>query len=141
MSMKNKQVSVEDFVTIQNLMGKYQWLVDGGDSEGWASLFTEDGLFANGVLEPRKGRAELKKVPAMVLETYGDKMRHLMGSFYVEYGDTTDEAYARYYNLVTTWMKDEGAKIFCMALSTVHLLRIKGEWKIKSNNVNQFSNF
>lgn len=141
MSAKNKQVSVQDFVTIQNLMGKYQWMVDDGNAEGWASLFTEDGLFTNGVLPPHKGHAELKKIPAGVLETFGDKMRHLMGTFYVEYGDSTDEAYARYYNLVTTWIKDEGAKMFCMALSTTHLVRINDEWKIKSNTIKQFSNF
>ena len=62
-------------------------------------------------------------------------MRHLSGSFYVEYGDTKDEAYARYYNLATTWLKDEGPKFLAYALSKTHLVRIDGEWKIKSNTV------
>ena len=29
-----KNVSIADFITLQNLVGRYQWLVDEGDSDG-----------------------------------------------------------------------------------------------------------
>ena len=133
--MSSKKISLEDDISIRNLMGKYQWLVDGGDEEGWASLFTEDGGFIGGLPEPHRGHKELKKIPALVRDMYQDKMRHLTGSFWTEYGASKDEAYARYYALVTTWLKDEGPQFFQMSLCTVHLVRINGEWKIKANNV------
>jgi hypothetical protein len=135
MAANSKKISVEDHIAISNLMGKYQWLVDGGDSDGWADLFTPDGALIGANPEPSRGREELKMVPKFVVDNFGDKMRHMTGSFYIEYGATTDEAYARFYNLVTTWVKSEGPKLFTMALSTAHVVRINGEWKIKSNNV------
>jgi hypothetical protein len=130
----SKNVSLEDFVAIQNLIGRYQWLVDSGDSEGWAGLWTEDGAFTGGATQPFIGREELKKVPAWVKTGWNGALRHLSGSFCVEYGAGKDEAVARYYNLVTTW---NGAqpKLSTMALSEMRLLRRNGEWMIAANHV------
>jgi hypothetical protein len=133
--MTSKQISVEDYILIKNLLGTYQWRVDDGDSEGWASLFTEDGAFIGGLPDPYHGREQLKKIPEMVRSTFQDKMRHLSGNYSIEYGKTKDEAHARYYSLVTTWLKDQGPQFFQLSLCNVHLVRISGEWKIKSNNV------
>jgi hypothetical protein len=129
-----KNVSVEDFVTLQNLVGKYQWLVDGGDSEGWASLWTEDGVFSGGATEPFAGHDALKQVPAWVKQGWGGALRHHAGSLYAEYGSTADEAIVRYYNLVTTW-NEAAPKLFTFAISEMRLVRISGQWKIKSNAV------
>ena len=131
----NKHLSLEDDLAIRNLMGKYQWCVDGGDSEGWADCFTEDGAFIGGLPDPYHGREELKKIPELVRNMYQDRMRHLMGSFWAEYGDGQDEAYARFYSLVTTWLDNEDPKLFQCAICTVHLVRVEGDWKVKSNNV------
>jgi len=134
--MAIKTVSVEDFISIFNLMGTYQHLVDDGDSEGWASLFTPDGGFIGGLPDPYVGTEELKKIPELVRNTFKDKMRHLSGNYSITYGESKDEAYARYYSLVTTWIKDQGGpQFFQLSLCTVHLVRISGEWKIKSNTV------
>jgi hypothetical protein len=140
MSSKVGPITVEDYVAIKNMLGKYQWLVDDGKEE-WVDLWTEDGLFQNGVLPPSKGTEQLKQIPAGVKQMYGDRMRHHLGSTYIEYGNTKDEAIARGYNMVTTWKPEEGAKFFCMALSTVHLVRQKGEWKVKFNDTKQLNNF
>jgi hypothetical protein len=129
-----KDVSVEDFVALQNLVGRYQWLVDGGDSEGWASLWTEDGVFSGGATEPFAGHAALKKVPAWVKEGWGGGLRHQTGSLYAEYGSTTDEAIVHYYNLVTTW-NESPPKLFTFAVSEMRLVRLSGRWKIKSNTI------
>jgi hypothetical protein len=127
------KISVEDWVEISNLIGKYQWLVDEGD-ESWADLFTEDGAFT-GARDGYHGRDALQRAAALTLASFEGKMRHSPGAVWIEYGETTDEAFARYYSLVTTWFEDPGPEFFNMALCRVHLLRIDGTWKIKSNTM------
>ena len=39
----------QDFVEIQQLYARYNWTLDAGDSEGYASTFTPDGVFNNNV--------------------------------------------------------------------------------------------
>jgi len=40
-------LTAQDFVEIQQLYAKYNWTLDAGDSEGYASTFTPDGVFNN----------------------------------------------------------------------------------------------
>ena len=42
-------LTAQDFVDIQQLYAKYNWALDSGDSEGYASTFTADGAFNNNV--------------------------------------------------------------------------------------------
>jgi hypothetical protein len=42
-------LTAQDFVDIQQLYAKYNWALDSGDSEGYASTFTPDGVFNNNV--------------------------------------------------------------------------------------------
>jgi hypothetical protein len=131
----SKTVSLEDWVAIRNLLGKYQWLVDEGDSEGWANLFTPDGAFIGGLPDPHHGHEELKKIPKLVKDAFGNKLRHLSGNHYIEYGNSKDQAWAKFYSFVTTWIPEQGPQFFQFSLCNVELLRINGEWKIKANNV------
>src|SRR5712664_2812194 len=39
----------QDFVEIQQLYAKYNWTLDAGDAEGYASTFTPDGVFNTNV--------------------------------------------------------------------------------------------
>src|SRR6478752_2899670 len=39
----------DDLVEIQQLYAKYNWTLDSGDAEGYASTFTPDGVFNNNV--------------------------------------------------------------------------------------------
>ncbi|MBL0170048.1 MAG: nuclear transport factor 2 family protein [Gemmatimonadaceae bacterium] len=40
-----KGLKADDLVEIQQLYAKYNWTIDAGDSEGYASTFTPDGVF------------------------------------------------------------------------------------------------
>ena len=40
-------LTAQDLVDIQQLYAKYNWTLDAGDSEGYASTFTPDGVFNN----------------------------------------------------------------------------------------------
>jgi hypothetical protein len=42
-------LTAQDLVEIQQLYAKYNWTLDAGDSEGYASTFTPDGVFNNNV--------------------------------------------------------------------------------------------
>ena len=45
----SKTLTAQDFVDIQQLYAKYNWSLDAGDAEGYASTFTPDGVFNNNV--------------------------------------------------------------------------------------------
>jgi hypothetical protein len=42
-------LTAQDLVDIQQLYAKYNWALDSGDSEGYASTFTPDGVFNTNV--------------------------------------------------------------------------------------------
>ena len=44
-----KTLTAQDLVDIQQLYAKYNWTLDAGDSEGYASTFTPDGVFNTNV--------------------------------------------------------------------------------------------
>jgi len=44
-----KALTAQDLVDIQQLYAKYNWTLDAGDAEGYASTFTPDGVFNNNV--------------------------------------------------------------------------------------------
>ena len=44
-----KTLTAQDLIDIQQLYAKYNWTLDAGDSEGYASTFTSDGVFNNNV--------------------------------------------------------------------------------------------
>ena len=131
--MGSLDISTDDFVAISNLMGHYQFLVDAGDEEGWASLFTEDGAFFGlPGMDPVEGREALKQIPKLAAQM-GGKGRHLTGSFSVRYGDSRDEAFAQYYVLFLNW--EDESKLTLFADVRTHLVRVGDGWKIKSNTM------
>ena len=131
--MASPKISVEDWVDISNLFGKYQWLVDAGDAEGWSDLFTEDGFF-EGLGPGFHGREELKQIPRLGL-VFGGGGRHMPSSIWMEYGASPDEVFLHCYNQFSVWSPDEPTQFLQLALSKIHLLRIAGEWKLKSNTI------
>ena len=46
---EGKALTAQDFVEIQQLYARYNWTIDTGDAEGYASTFTPDGVFMNNV--------------------------------------------------------------------------------------------
>jgi hypothetical protein len=127
------KISVEDWVAIANLIGRYYWLVDENQADAWADLFVEDGAFV-GLGREFRGREGLKQVPALYAPM-GGRLRHSPAAIWIEYGATTDEALARYHTVVTTWMAEPGPELMEMALCDLSLVRAGGGWKIRANNV------
>lgn len=44
---RDASLSTQDYIDIQQLYARYNHLIDGGDAEGYAALFTPDGSFNN----------------------------------------------------------------------------------------------
>ena len=122
-------VSTDDYVSISDFLGRYCWRVDQGDEEGWVALWTEDAVFAGVTPEPVVGREALKGIVRMSFTGSGGTIRHQVGSLNCDYdGDSREVVIARYYNLVTNWMK--GGAFTCSAASTMRLLRNGDSWLI-----------
>jgi hypothetical protein len=121
-------IAAADFLAVQNILGAYQWHVDEGNGEEWAALFLDDGVFDSAYAGLVRGHAQLKAIPPA---TAAAAMIHLSGSMHMHYGASTDEVWAKYYSLVTTWKPGEGGRFFCLALYTTQLVRADGGWKIK----------
>ena len=126
-------ISTEDYVAINDLLGRYCWLVDAGDEEGWAALWEDQGVFTGIAAEPIVGREALKVVPRDVRKIAGDKMRHLIGNLHCDYADDSEAVViARFYNFVSTWM--QGGAFACLANCTATLARTGAGWLIRRND-------
>jgi hypothetical protein len=60
-----------------------------------------------------------------------------MCSFSAEYGDTKDVALVRYYVLATISVAGQAPTVAAQIIVNTHLIRIAGQWKIKSNRMTQ----
>lgn len=61
-------MNVEDMLAIQQVIARYSYTFDVGDANGWANLFTEDGVWEDYNAKPSyavKGHAELREFAAM----------------------------------------------------------------------------
>jgi hypothetical protein len=133
--MKHKLPN-EDFLAIQQLVGRYQWMVDEGQGEEWADLYTSDGSFSRDGVDPVQGHEALTQIPKWVKANWKGLLRHLSGSLVIEGGPNENEAIARYYNFVTSWT-DGVPKMFSFALSELLLVRNDVDWKIKNHHVRE----
>jgi len=66
-----KTLKADDIVEIQQLYARYNWTIDAGDAEGWASTFTPDGVFGTSV-----GHDALVKFAETLHAGIGAHLRH-----------------------------------------------------------------
>jgi 3-phenylpropionate/cinnamic acid dioxygenase small subunit len=125
-----KKVTVEDRLEAFDVLARYCFFCDEGDSQAWVDLWTEDGVFAGVAPEPIRGREALWQVP---ITSLSGGSRHKLVNLICEYGDTPDDMIVRGYNFVTSWI--DGANFACNAVVRYHLVRRGDTWKIKSNRV------
>jgi 3-phenylpropionate/cinnamic acid dioxygenase small subunit len=125
-----KKLTLADRAEVTDVLARYCWHVDEGDSDDWADLWTEDGVFAGVTPDPIRGREALKQVP---IWSISGGCRHKLVNLIPEYGDTEDEVIVRCYNFVTSWLND--ATFNSLAVARYHLVRRGDTWKIKSNRV------
>jgi ketosteroid isomerase-like protein len=115
----------EDRAAIAQLFADYCWLVDGGDGDGWAALWTEDGAFT-GIPDPLHGRDQLRLMPPGFHDGFGGKLRHHITNLSVK--PAGDSAAVRAYSVVTDWR--EGGKLMSFAKVEAEVVRRPDGWKI-----------
>ena len=69
-------VAVADRCDIDELLVRYCHCVDHGDADGWAALFTADGVFEVSGVMRLAGTERLRGMPGVVAEQGGGKWRH-----------------------------------------------------------------
>jgi 3-phenylpropionate/cinnamic acid dioxygenase small subunit len=122
-------LTLDDHTQIQQLIARYCWLVDEGDGDGWASLWTLDGAFT-GIPEPLHGREALRKMPGGFFGISQGKLRHHIANLWVTPGDREGRAQVKAYSVVSDWR--EGGKLLVFAKVTFTLLHDGDAWKISA---------
>jgi SnoaL-like domain len=131
--MSAGKLSLEDRFEILLLYARYGRCVDGGDGEGYAALFTEDGSFARINASPAgsggsglppqafEGRQALIALVHDLAKLFQGKMRHQLTDIHIEPGATPDEASGVCYGLITDWRDGPGRiSMHCTYRTTLH---------------------
>ena len=137
------RLPVDDELEIRSLFARYGHLADAGDV-AFGLLFTEDGswtrLNSGNVgqggtgLPPETIRGRAAMVQQMMVETVQRKfrglVRHQMTDFYVEPGQSADEAIGYSRALITDW-RDGPGKISMLATYHTRFVRTADGWLIQ----------
>jgi uncharacterized protein (TIGR02246 family) len=125
------KLSVEARQDIADLLSRYCHRVDSGDAEAWAALFTDDGVFEVPGAIRLEGTAQLRSMPAIVVEQGGGKWRHQVTNIVAEAGDARDTAKVSAYGVLSDWHGKSGALI-SFSDYRLTLRQIEGVWRIQS---------
>ena len=115
---------------ILDLLARYCHAVDHDDAEGWASLFTPQGVFEVSGVMRLEGRDQLRAMPGIVKEQGGGKWRHQVTNVVIDDGAGADAASVRAYGLVTDWR--EGGKPVSFTDYEIKLCRLECGWRIQT---------
>lgn len=122
-------LTVDDHTQIHELIARYCWLVDEGEGDAWANLWTSDGSFT-GIPEPLQGREALRKMPGGFFGIAQGKLRHHIANLLITSGDRDGQAHVKAYSVVSDWR--EGGKLFVFAKVKFGIVRDSDSWKIKT---------
>ncbi len=113
---------------IEELMARYCHRVDHADPEGWAALFTADGIFEVVGVMQMQGTEQLKAMPSTVTEHGAGTWRHQITNITTEQGSDPNIVHVEAYGLVTEWR--EGNKLVTFSDYRIELRRIGGVLRI-----------
>jgi hypothetical protein len=124
-------VSTEDYVEINDRLGRYCWMLDNADEDGWIGLWREDGTLVGLGPQPIVGREALRHVPRKFGE-YAGRRRHLACNLFCDYGESRNAIDAKFYNFVSGW-SDAGGEASLFAICEASFVREGGQWLIARN--------
>jgi len=137
-------LTVEDELAIRSMFARYVHLLDGGDAEGWANLFTEDGRWTRLNSPPRElggsglpaetvqGRANLVAMAVgVVRDRFRYRSRHQMTDVVIDAGDAPDHARGMSRAIITDWTAGPG-KLAMVGDYRLQFARTPQGWRIKS---------
>ncbi len=128
-------LSAEDRLEIRELIARYNVAIDDGDAEGWASMFTEDGVF-DGIVGRFEGREEIAGFCRRYSTEpkYADfrACQHWVDNVVIEGGG--DEATLRADHLMVQ-PTAEGGRILLVARYDDEVRRVDGRWLFARRHV------
>jgi SnoaL-like domain len=127
--------SSQDRTEITDLLARYSWLVDEGEGDAWADLWTADGSFT-GIPDPLHGREALRQMPPGFHQGFGGRLRHHITNILLRPGENADEALVKAYSTVSDWR--DGGKLLAFAKVNFTLQRQASAWKIKALRAEMF---
>jgi hypothetical protein len=139
-----KTLPISDEFAIRGMFARYVHLLDKGDADGWAGLFTEDGTWTRLNVSPcelggsgmpavtYRGREQLVQ---LVNDTAGTRFRgrsrHQMTDIVIEEGDDPDDARGLSRALITSWLDGPG-RIAMVGDYSLEFKRTPNGWRIRS---------
>lgn len=122
-AQKAKALTAQDLVDIQQLYAKYNWTLDSGDAEGYASTFTPDGVFNNNV-----GKDAIVKFANGFHTGMGSHVKHWNTNLMIT--PTSDGASGQVY-LVLVDFATKPASIVTSATYSDELVKTAQGWRFK----------
>ena len=122
-AQKAATLTAQDLVDIQQLYAKYNWTLDAGDSEGYASTFTPDGVFNNNV-----GHDAIVKFADTFHAGMGAHVRHWNTNLMIT--PTAEGAHGQVY-LVLVDFANKPATIATSASYSDELVKTAQGWRFK----------
>ena len=131
-------MNTEDMLAIQQEVARYSYTFDSGDAEGWANVFTEDGLweyYTAGATTPATrlaGHAELRDFCAMRRSERREGVtsyHHQSGVIFDEL--TADTARVRTMLVLTIQVAGEPARVFLTGVYEDQWVKTPQGWRIK----------
>lgn len=116
-------LTAQDLVDIQQLYAKYNWTLDAGDAEGYASTFTPDGAFNNNV-----GHDAIVKFAETFHGGMGARVRHWNTNLMIL--PTPEGAHGQVY-LVLVDFSTKPASIATSASYSDDLVKTAQGWRFK----------
>jgi SnoaL-like domain len=116
-------LTAQDLVDIQQLYAKYNWTLDAGDAEGYASTFTPDGVFNNNV-----GHDAIVKFAETFHGGMGARVRHWNTNLIIV--PTPEGAHGQVY-LVLVDFSTKPATIATSASYSDDLVKTAQGWRFK----------
>lgn len=131
-------MSSEDMLAIQQEIARYSYTFDSGDAEGWAGIFTENGVwefYPAGAAEPAtrlEGHAALREFCTERFEQRRDGLtyyHHQSGVIFDELG--VESARTRSMLMLTVQRPGEAPRVYQTGVYQDHWVMTADGWRIK----------
>jgi uncharacterized protein (TIGR02246 family) len=131
-------MSTEDMLAIQQAVARYSYTFDSGDADGWANVFTEDGLwefYDIGASEPRTRLDGRDALRAFCNQRFSERREgvtsyhHQSGVIFDEL--TADSARVRAMMIITVQMPDEPPRLYMTGIYQDHWVKAADGWRLK----------
>ena len=134
-----------DRAQIEDVMWRYTRALDTGDGDAYASVYTTDGQFSSGSTAT-KGRDALKKMIGDVRQRSADAqakgepkrppMYHMTANERITFSDKDHARIEAYYiTAMAAGGENQPLRVAGVGRSIDDLVRVNGQWLIKSRNV------